>query len=90
MNVNLMVYQVSGIYPLTSGRKPAHSLATMLVMLVSNLMLSLYHNFGPSVKEKMNALVLSKRAVFPPKPKGLGGKTDYSLETHFAPTPTNI
>ena len=29
----------------------------------------------------MNALVLSKRAVFPPKPKGLGGKTDNSLET---------
>ena len=40
--------------------------------MLANLILSLYHNFGSTVKEKMNALVLSKRADFPPKLKSLG------------------
>ena len=38
----------------------------------ANLILSLYHNFGPNVKEKMNALVLSKRTKLYPKAKALG------------------
>ena len=65
-----MDYQVSGIYPLISGRQTRYQAVTLIMS--ANLILSLYYNFGPSVKEKMNALVLSKRAVFPPKPKGLG------------------
>ena len=70
LNVNFMVYQVSGIYLLFSG-KQTHYQAVMLT-LSANLIRLLYHNFGPSVKEKMNALVLSKRAVFPPKPTRIG------------------
>ena len=65
-----MVYQVSGVYPLLSGRQ-THYQAVMLRMS-ANLIKLLYHNFGSNVKEKMNVLVLSKRARLYPKAKALG------------------
>lgn len=66
-----MVYQVSGIYPLTSGRQ-TQCQATLLVMS-ANLIHLLYHNFRRNVKKKKrNVLVLSKEARLYPRPEGRG------------------
>ena len=54
------------------GSPPVTGKGAVTLIMSANTILILYYNFGPSVKEKMNAWVLSKRAVFPPKPKGLG------------------
>ena len=73
-----MVYQVSGGYPLSSGRQTRYQAVTL--EMSANLILLLYHNFRPSVKKKIKALVLSKRAVFPPKPKHWDSKPTIPLK----------
>ncbi len=61
-----------------SGRQTHHQAVMLNTVCQPDTLI--IPQFRTKCQEKMNALDLSKRAVFPPKPKGLGGKTDNSLE----------